>query len=175
MHQHYRIQISGVVVLNKAAMPTLTGALHPDTCSWTVHPLFLIPGVLLHSTPMGSHLDCHCWLFSPTRFLAEQMFCTCQKASMAAVSHRFAMWTEIQNWTLETCWVLVGSWQKIELSHLTLPKVSDAPKKVCFSFYKSAEKKMISMAYFTFSVFLDEKWTKLGIFNCLIHYCSLRN
>lgn len=55
----------------------------PDTrCSASQHSSGL---------PSGHHY----WLFSPTHFLAEQMFCTCQKASVVAVSHRSAMWTEI--------------------------------------------------------------------------------
>ena len=46
-----------MVVLDKAATPTLTDALHPDTQRWTVFPHSLMPGVLLRSTPTCSHLD----------------------------------------------------------------------------------------------------------------------
>ena len=119
---------------------------------------------------------CHHWLFFPTHLLAEQMFCTCQKASIIVVSHRFVTWTKIQNWTLKTCWVLVGSWQKMELSHLILPKGSDAPKKICFSLYKSTGKRStIWRISFSLPVMPDEERKKLGIFKCLTHYCSLRN
>lgn len=153
-----------MVVLDKAiSMPTVTDALHPHTetdyfpTPWCQVFCF----TALQCAPIR---PCHHWLFSPTHFLAEWIFCTCQKASIAAISQWFATLIKMQNWTLKTCWVLVGSWQKMELSHLILPKGSDAPKKICFSRFKSTgNKSTIRCIPLSLSVVPDEEWTKLKI------------
>lgn len=113
---------------------------------------------------------CHHWLFFPTYFLAEQMFCTCQKASIVGVSHRFVMWTKTSKLDPEN--MLGFGWlmreNRKQLSHLILPKGSETPKIIHFSLYKSTGKRSTMWPYLIFSACDATRGTNKAWFNTLL-------
>lgn len=164
--------MSDVVVLNKAAAPTLTGALHPDHGLYipsSLHQMFCFTA--LQWAPIWTALALFLHSFSSwtnVLYMPESL----------NVSQWSATLTEIQNWTLEKCWVLAGLWQKTEFLFLNsfYQKTVMHQIKYVSAFIEVLKIRLTAwhMPFFL-PVFPDEEWTRPGIFNCLIRYCSLRN